>query len=140
MRDLPHPFRAKCGNTPSRHITAALADLPEVNAQTATRVPLGTLGVVKMPSFNVRDALWRGPSPEKPCPSGNPSRTRKPKLLDLHLGAGLFELLLDRRGFVLVHAFLDGLGRAVHQVLGFLQAQAGDFANRLDDVNLVSTN
>jgi hypothetical protein len=37
----------------------------------------------------------------------------------------------------LVDAFLDGLRSAVDQVLGFLQAQAGDFAHGLDHANLV---
>src|SRR5215831_685511 len=54
MRDLPHPFRATCGNTRRRHITAATQDLPEVCAQTAIGVPKGTLGVVVIPSLNVR--------------------------------------------------------------------------------------
>src|ERR1700738_3627682 len=60
------------------------------------------------------------------------------RLLDFDFGAGFFELLLDSRRFVLINALFDGLGRAVYQVLGFLQTQAGDFANRLDDVDLVA--
>src|SRR5208283_2635468 len=59
-------------------------------------------------------------------------------LLDLDLGARFLELFLDARGLVLADAFLDGLGRAVNQVLGFLEAKAGDFANCLDDVDLVA--
>src|SRR6201989_3047617 len=59
-------------------------------------------------------------------------------LLDFDFGAGFFELLLDGGGFVLADAFLDGLGRAIDEVLGFFQAEAGDFANRLDDVDLVA--
>ena len=58
------------------------------------------------------------PSPKKsrsaktfPAP---PEKTGAGKLLDLHLGAGLFELLLDRGRFVLVDAFLDGLRSAIH--------------------------
>src|SRR4051794_8707756 len=51
--------------------------------------------------------------------------------------AGVDELLLDGCGFVLADAFLYRLGSAIHQVLGFLQAQAGDFANRFDDVDLI---
>src|SRR5690242_20186611 len=52
---------------------------------------------------------------------------RSVSLLDFYLGARIFKLLLDGGGFVLVDAFLDRLGRAVDQVLGFFQAQAGDF-------------
>src|SRR5215813_13231947 len=60
------------------------------------------------------------------------------RLLNFDLGAGLFELLLDGRSFVLVHAFLDGLRSAVNEVLGFFQTEACDFANGLDDVDLVA--
>ena len=38
----------------------------------------------------------------------------------------------------LVHAFLDRLGRALDEVLGFLQTQAGDLADDLDDLDLVA--
>jgi len=52
-------------------------------------------------------------------------------------GARIDELLLDRLRFFLAHAFLHRLRRAVHQVLRFLQPEAGHFANGLDDVDLV---
>src|SRR5258708_30724696 len=61
------------------------------------------------------------------------------KLLDFDLGAGLFALLLYGGRFLFVNAFLDGLRSAINQVFGFFQAQAGDFANRFDDVYLVAT-
>ncbi len=60
------------------------------------------------------------------------------KLLDFDFGARVFELLLDGRGFFLVDALFDGLRSAVDEVLGFFQAEARDFANRLDDVDLVA--
>ena len=40
-------------------------------------------------------------------------------------------------GFVLVDGLLDRVGSAVDQVLGFFQAQAGDGAHYLDDVDLL---
>ena len=52
-------------------------------------------------------------------------------------GAGIDELLLNRLRFILAHAFFHVLGRAIYQVFGFFQAQAGDFANGFDDVNFV---
>src|SRR5690606_23898863 len=58
-------------------------------------------------------------------------------LLDLDLRAGLFELLLDRFGLFLRHAFLDGLRRAFHEVLRLLEAEARHLAHRLDHVDLV---
>src|SRR6476646_10415247 len=59
------------------------------------------------------------------------------RLLQFHLGASLFELGLDLVGLVLVHAFLDRLRRAFDEVLGFLQAQAGDRTDFLDDLDLL---
>src|SRR5206468_5013290 len=48
-----------------------------------------------------------------------------------------FELLFDVFGFLLGHAFLHRAGRAFHQVLGLLQAQAGDRPDFLDHLNLL---
>ena len=76
-------------------------------------------------------------------PDQNRAASRKAAggpLLDFDLGARFLELLLDGSGFVLGNAFLDGLGRAIDEVLGFFQAQAGDFANCLNDVDLVAAN
>src|SRR5688500_17586917 len=56
--------------------------------------------------------------------------------LHFDLGAGCFELLLDVVGFVLADAFLDRLGRAFHEVLGFLEAEGRDLAHCLDHVDL----
>src|SRR6266404_6350812 len=59
------------------------------------------------------------------------------RLLQFHLGASLLELSLDLLGFVLVHAFLDRLGRALDEVLVFLEAEAGDGTDFLDDFDLL---
>ena len=45
-------------------------------------------------------------------------------LLELDLGADLLELRLELLGLVLGNAFLDGLGSAFDEVLGFLEAEA----------------
>src|SRR5205823_556650 len=58
-------------------------------------------------------------------------------LLDFDLGAGLFELLLDGFRVGLVDTFLHGLGRAIDEVLGFLQSEARHFTHGLDGVHLV---
>src|SRR6187551_1869866 len=50
------------------------------------------------------------------------------------LGADFVELLLDRLGLVLRHAFLDRLRRALDEILGFLRPEAGDFTDDLDDL------
>src|SRR5512134_2069981 len=63
-----------------------------------------------------------------------PSRER---LLDLDLGADLFELLLDRGRLLLGDTLLHDLGGSVHEVLGLLEAEAGDLAHDLDHVDLL---
>src|SRR5476651_2623251 len=60
------------------------------------------------------------------------------RLLDLSLGAGRFELLLDLFGFFLGRAFADRLRSAFDQGFGFRQTEAGDRrADFLDDADLV---
>src|SRR5688572_23739357 len=59
--------------------------------------------------------------------------------LKLDGAAGLLDLLLDLLGFVLVDAFLDGLRSAFDERFGFAEAQAGDGADFLDDVDLLAT-
>src|SRR5262249_44178882 len=61
------------------------------------------------------------------------------RLFQLDRRACGFELLLDLLGFVLVHAFLDRLRRALDQVLGLLQAEAGDRTYLFDHVDLLGT-
>src|SRR5262245_63270361 len=83
----------------------------------------------------------RPPMPLNTLDASTAAKSHPPNgglLLDFDLGAGFFELLLDRRGFVLAHAFLYGLRRAIDEVLGFLQSEAGYFADSLDDVDLVA--
>ena len=58
-------------------------------------------------------------------------------LLDVHLGARVDELLLDRLRVGLGNAVLDDLGRAVDQVLGLFETEVGDLADGLDDADLV---
>src|SRR6185437_2141324 len=65
---------------------------------------------------------------------GEESRTR---LLKLSLGAGLLQLGLDLLGLFLGDAFFDGLRRAFDEILGLLQAERGDGAHFLDDLDLL---
>src|SRR3546814_1968327 len=80
-------------------------------------------------------AKGRGLSP--PASAGRPYRwRRKDRLLHFDRGTGRFQVLLELGSFFLRNAFLDratGFG----QVLGFLQAQAGDRADHLDDLDLL---
>src|SRR5262245_15607835 len=57
--------------------------------------------------------------------------------LDLDLGAGLFELLLDGLGVFLGRLLLDRLGSALDEGLAFGQTAAGDLAHDLDDGDLL---
>ena len=43
-------------------------------------------------------------------------------LFDVDVSASFFQLLFQRVGISLGHAFLDSLGGAVNQILGFFQA------------------
>src|SRR5207247_11094989 len=80
---------------------------------------------------------FRVRSPERARSASRFESRSSSRLLQFHLGAGVFQLLLGGLGVGLGNAFLDGLRSAVDQVLGFLQAQAGDFAHGLDDGHLV---
>src|SRR5699024_9977934 len=72
----------------------------------------------------------------RPIPERIPSKS--PCLLDFDSRADLGELLLDVLGGFLGDSLLDGLRAVVHQILGFLQAQAGaHFADDLDDLDLL---
>jgi len=64
-------------------------------------------------------------------------RPHTPSLFHFDGRASLSELLLDGLRLFLGDAFLNALWRSIHQFLGFFQAQAGDFADRLDDIDLV---
>src|SRR6266540_6637945 len=52
-------------------------------------------------------------------------------LLNLDLGALLFQLLLDGLGLFLGHASLDRLGCTLNQILRFFQTQVGHLAHNL---------
>src|SRR5215470_3642978 len=58
-------------------------------------------------------------------------------LLEFHLGPDLFQLGLDLLRLVLGHAFLDRLGRPLDQILGLLEAQAGERAHLFDHLDLL---
>src|SRR3954454_5102241 len=52
--------------------------------------------------------------------------------------AGILDLLLDLLGLFLVDAFLDRLGSAFDQRLRLAEAEVGDRADFLDDVDLLA--
>ena len=58
-------------------------------------------------------------------------------LLNLDFRADFVEFLPDGFGLVLVDGLLEDLGHRFNEVLGFLQSEAGDFADGLDDVDLL---
>src|SRR6185295_10642880 len=64
-------------------------------------------------------------------------RTKADQLLDLDLRASFLELLLHAFGIGLVDAFFDDTGHAFHEVLRFLQAEARQFADDLDDADFL---
>src|SRR5882762_2310919 len=113
-----HPFWARDRETEKGRITVMRNDLPKIAAHTAAGGPQRARDVATSNAIELRKRIplarfaRSAPRlrPKKPyCQV--PRSTRGSPLLDLDLGAGLFELLLDGRCLVLVHAFLDGLGR-----------------------------
>ena len=54
-----------------------------------------------------------------------------PDLLDVNLGASVFELLLEVSGFSLRNSFLDSLRSAFDEVLGFLEARLRPLKERV---------
>src|SRR6202451_1005060 len=99
--------------------------------------------------------VWRGHSCPRMRKEGSKSLQRKrfetaftpggqecpphtePDLLDFDHRASVRKLLLDGLGFLFGNALFYRLGRSVDQLLGFFQAQAGDFADSLDHIDLV---
>ena len=59
------------------------------------------------------------------------------KLLQLGSRAGFFQLGNDLFGLFLGDSFLQGLRSGIDHLLGFLQAQAGQGTDNLDDGDLV---
>ena len=82
-------------------------------------------------SLSSRDRVSSFPGPDERTLS------QPGHLLKLDDGSDFGELGLDGLGLFLGHAFLERLGGAVDEVLGFLEAEAGDFADDLDDVDLL---
>src|SRR5215831_13718040 len=64
-------------------------------------------------------------------------RAEQTRLLDVDLAAGRLDLRLDLGRLVLGDALLDRLGRALDEILGLLEAEAGDGAHLLDDLDLL---
>src|SRR5215470_4345660 len=98
------------------------------------------------PNIKSRSARpWSAPDSGKPCgpgnwgtrPGGRSDGSHARSLLDLDGRTGVFKLLLDLRGLVLVDPFLDRLGRAFDQVLSLLEAETSDRAHLLDHVDLL---
>ena len=61
----------------------------------------------------------------------------KPKLLESNRGAGLFELSLCLLGGLLVDTFEHGARSAINDCLRFTEAEAGESAHLLDDLDLL---
>src|SRR5512139_2613838 len=77
--------------------------------------PVWTMSSVTNSGIAVKH-LQRAPAAALSASPGAPLGRR---LLYLHRRTGVHELLPDRLGLFLVDAFLDALGSAIYQVLGF---------------------
>src|SRR5208337_328781 len=131
------------------HARSAIARLRSRQAARANRSPLSIprpgrahprapLDGRNKPNLKKRR---NGPGAERP--GTVPTLTDEPhvgpacSLLELNLGADLLQSGLDLLGLVLGDAFLDGLRRAFDQILGLLEAERGDRADFLDDLDLL---
>src|SRR5262245_48901468 len=103
-------------------------------------------GFLRPSSFSVEDGEGGMRRPQTQRSAARRTEVRLPRLVslltlrlldDVDRGAGLGKLGLYRLGLGLVDAFLDVGRGSLDQVLGFLQAQGRDFADSLDDVDLV---
>src|SRR6185437_1301227 len=120
---------------PERGAATAARDETEIDRPKIRRQRQNPVGALAARPRFVQAAAGCCAGPETRTP-GNPTFD---SLLDLDSRTRLFELLLELRRFVLVHAFLDRLRRAFDQVLGLLEAEAGDRAHLLDDIDLLVT-
>src|SRR5688572_16508382 len=68
---------------------------------------------------------------------GVTATAKQPALLHLDAGAGALEGLLRGVGGFLGHLLQDGLGRAVDQILGLLEAEARERAHLFDHLDLL---
>src|SRR2546430_3973346 len=75
--------------------------------------------------------------PSRGIPDRLPSECR---LFHFYGSPSISELLPYGLRFFLGDTLFHCFWRAIHQVLGFLQAQAGDFAYRLDYIDLIGAN
>src|SRR5215831_4855352 len=74
-----------------------------------------------------------------PTPYGAGEINSGTQLLQGDLGALGLELRLGLVGVLLVGLLEHRLGRGLDEVLGLLQAQAGELAHDLDDLDLLAT-
>ena len=80
----------------------------------------------QLPIWKVSHITNRYPAPS----SGN-------RLFDLDLGSDFGKFIPDRFRFFLGNAFLNIIGRAIHQCLGFFKSQACKFTDNLNYLNLL---
>jgi len=111
------------------HVTCPVPERPALKTRGA-----GAPHRRPRPLGQLRRAERRYPTDAGASSGGAPQVHR---LLDLDGGAGLFELLLGVLGLVLGDAFLDRLRGALDDVLGLLEAEPGERAHDLDDLDLL---
>src|SRR5882762_6479799 len=119
MRDLPHPFWAKYGETEKGHITAVRNDLPGIAAHTGAGGPKRARGSVTSTGFDLRTRIPLARSARflGRAPTGKtvlrqfkrePSQAGAAKLLDLDLFFFYFAPPPEIYTLSLHDAFLDG--------------------------------
>src|ERR687895_891211 len=131
-------MQAKNGSAPDRpaQTAGAAGGNPGYLDSIVVRTELFTMAS-RLKEKRVPRSQFRGPSERL---RGSELGTGNPELLrSLHLDCRslLLELGLDGVGLILRDAALHCLRRAVHEVLRLLEAEAGQLAHDLDDLNLL---
>src|SRR5687767_2089757 len=82
-------------------------------------------------------AKWVKTPPDPFSEAGVWSPVARVVLLNLDFRADFVEFLADGFGLVLVHGLFEDLRYGLDEILRFLQPEAGDFADDLDDIDLL---
>src|ERR671937_587210 len=90
--------------------------------------------MTQTPSSETKGAAPRGGPFAGPA---SPANTPLFSLLELDGGAGLFQSRLGLLGLFAGHPFLDGVGRAVNEVLRLLETEVRELAHGLDHLDLL---